>query len=657
MGCLVKALFFSVSVLSLVATAALAQTPTLAPTPAPSQPWPESAAPSAPIPAPQDIPYAGTLKLAVDATDLDRKIWTVTTTIPVSKAGAFTFLYPQWVPGGHSPRNDLDKLAGLVVTANGKPLPWKRDVVSVHAFHVDVPADVSEIQVSYQFLTAVESRIGRIQVTQEMLNLQWLQVAVYPAGYYTRQIPIEASVKLPEGWKLATALKTAKVEGQVTTFKPTTVETLVDSPIFAGKYFKSIDLDPTGPAPVRLNLVADSPELLEAKPEHIQVHKDLVQQAYKLFGSHHYDHYDFLVALSDRLGGIGLEHHRSSENRVTPKYFTEWDKSFVGRDLLPHEFTHSWNGKFRRAADIWTPNLNVPMRDSLMWVYEGQTQYWGYVLSARAGFLTKQQTLDAIAATAATYDNRRGRDWRPVQDTTNDPIIAQRRPLSWLSWQRSEDYYSEGQLVWLDADTLIREKTGGKKSLDDFAKAFFGVDNGSYVPRTYVFEDVVAALNGVVAHDWAAFLKTRIEEVQPKAPLDGLERGGYKLVYTETPTEFMKAAETRSRGTALTYSLGLSLGSDGVISDVQWGGPAFKAGLTQGLTVVAVNGEQLDSDKLKAAVKAAAKPENPLVELLIKDGFRYKMVKIDYRGGLRYPRLERIAGAPDRLGDILTPRK
>lgn len=646
-----KALFFSVSVLSLAATAALAQTP------AQSQPWPESAAPTAPITAPQDIPYAGTLKLAVDATDLDRKIWNVTTTIPVSKPGAFTFLYPQWVPGGHSPRNDLDKLAGLVVTAGGKRIPWTRDVVNVHAFHVDVPADVSEIQVSYQFLTAVEGRIGRIEVTREMLNLQWLQVTMYPAGYYTRKIPIEASVKLPEGWKLATALETAKVDGQVTTFKPTTVETLVDSPIFAGKYFKSIDLDPTGPAPVRLNLVADSPELLEAKPEHIQVHKDLVQQAYKVFGSHHYDHYDFLVALSDKLGGIGLEHHRSSENRVTPKYFTEWDKSFVGRDLLSHEFTHSWNGKFRRAADLWTPNLNVPMRDSMMWVYEGQTQYWGNVLAARSGLLTKQQALDSIAATAATYDNRRGRDWRPVQDTTNDPIIANRRPLSWLSWQRSEDYYSEGMLVWLDADTLIREKTGGKKSLDDFAKAFFGVDNGSYVPRTYTFEDVVSTLNGVVAHDWASFLKTRIQEVQEKAPLDGLERGGYKLVYTATPTEFMKAAEGRSKSTGLSYSLGLSVGSDGVISDVQWGGPAFKAGLTQGPTVVAVNGEAFDGDKLKAAVTAAMKPENPLVELLIKDGSRYKTVKIDYRGGLRYPRLEKIAGVPSRLDDILTPRK
>jgi predicted metalloprotease with PDZ domain len=647
----VKALFFSVSVLSLVATAALAQGQMT------TQVMPESAPATPPIEAPRDVPYAGTLKLTVDATDLDRKIWNVTTTMPVSKAGDFVFLYPQWVPGGHSPRNDLDKLAGLVVTANGKRIPWTRDVVSVNAFHVDVPAGVSELSISYQFLTAVEAKVGRTEVTPEMLNLQWLQVTMYPAGYYTRQIPIDASVKLPDGWKLATALETAKTDGATTTFKTTTVETLVDSPIFAGKYFKSIDLDPTGPVPVRLNLVADSPELLEAKPEQIQIHKDLVQQAYKLYGSHHYDHYDFLVALSDKIGGIGLEHHRSSENRVVPKYFTEWDKSFVGRDLLSHEYTHSWNGKFRRGADLFTPNLNVPMRDSMMWVYEGQTQYWGNVLAARSGLLTKQQALDSLASTAAVYDNRRGRDWRPVQDTTNDPIIASRKPLSWLSWQRSEDYYSEGLLVWLDADTLIREKTGGKKSLDDFAKAFFGVDNGSYVPRTYTFEDVASTLNGVYAYDWTTFLKTRIQDVQEKAPLDGYARGGYKLVYTDTPTEFMKSAETKNKSTSLSYSLGLSVGSDGVISDVQWGGPAFKAGLTQGLTVVAVNGDAFDADKLKSAVTAALKPENPLVELLLKDGGRYKMVKIDYRGGLRYPRLEKIPGVPSRLDDILAPRK
>ncbi len=640
-----KALFFSASLLTLAATAAVAQQ------------LPQPSAPTPAIAAAQDIPYPGTLKLSVDATDLDRKIFQIRQTVPVAKAGKFTLLYPQWVPGGHSPRNDIDKLAGLVITANGQRLAWTRDPVQVFAFHVDVPEGVSELQLSYQFLSPVETKVGRMVMTPDMLNLQWLQMGFYPAGYYTRQIPIEASVKLPEGWQHASALEVAKTEGQVTTFKPTTFETLVDSPMFAGRYFKSVDLDPTGPARVRLNMVADKAELLEFKPEHIQAHKDLVQQSYKLFGSNPFDRYDFLVALSDTLGGIGLEHHRSSENRVAPKYFTDWEKTFVGRDLLPHEFTHSWNGKYRRGEDLWTPTLNEPMRDSLMWVYEGQTQYWGNVLSARSNLHTKQQSLDALALVAAAYDNRRGRDWRSVADTTNDPIIAGRKPLSWLSYQRSEDYYSEGQLVWLDADTLIREKTGGKKSLDDFAKAFFGGANGSYVPRTYAFEDVVKTLNDVTPYDWTRFLKTRIEGLSEKAPLDGITRGGYKLVYSDTQTEFNKSAETRAKNTSLAYSLGLTAGADGVLTDVQWGGPAFKAGLTQGVTVVAVNGETFDGDKLKAAVTAAAKPEGKLVELLIKSGTRYRTVTIDYRGGLRYPRLERIPGTPARLDDILAARK
>jgi len=642
----VRSLLFSVSVLTLAATAALAE-----------QPLPQPAPPSPAIPAARDVPYPGTLKLSVDATDLARRIFDIRQTIPVAKPGKFTFYYPQWVPGGHSPRNDIDKMAGLVVTAGGKRLAWTRDPVEVFAFHVDVPVGATELNLSYQFLSPVEVRVGRQVMTPDMLNLQWLQMGFYPAGYFTRQIPIEASVKLPEGFQFATALETARTEGQTTTFKVVPFETLVDSPMFAGRYFKSVDLDPEGPARVRLNMVADRPEQLEFKPEHIQAHKEIVQQAYKLYGSRHYDHYDFLVALSDQLGGIGLEHHRSSENNVGPKYFQDWDKGFVGRELLPHEFTHSWNGKFRRGADLWTPTLNTPMRDSLMWVYEGQTQYWGNVLSARSNLLTKQQSLDSLAMTAATFDNRRGRDWRSVADTTNDPIIANRKPLSWLSYQRSEDYYSEGLLVWLDADTLIREKTGGKKSLDDFAKAFFGVDDGSWMPRTYVFEDVVKTLNDVVPYDWSGFLKTRIEGLSERAPLDGLTRGGYKLVYTDTPTDYFKTSETRGKSVNHAYSLGLTIGAAGLLTGVQWDGPAFKAGLTQGQTIVAVNGEAYDADKLKEDIKAAARPEAPLVELLIKDGDRYRMVKIDWRGGLRYPRLERIAGTPARLDDILAARK
>jgi predicted metalloprotease with PDZ domain len=434
------------------------------------------------------------------------------------------------------------------------------------------------------------------------------------------------------------------------------LDTLVDSPIFAGRYYRQIDLDPGAAVPVRLNIVADRPGQLEATPEQIGVHRTLVKQAYKLFGSHHYDHYDFLLALSDKMSGIGLEHQRSSENGVAPTYFTEWDKSAVGRDLLAHEFTHSWNGKFRRGEDLWTETFNTPMRNSLLWVYEGQTQYWGNVLAARSGLQTKQQGLESLAMTAATFDNRVGRAWRAMSDTTNDPIMTARRPISWRSWQRSEDYYSEGQLIWLDADTLIRELSGGKRSLDDFAKAFFGVDNGSYVPKTYRFEDVVATLNGVQPYDWTTFLKTRLDGNGPGAPLDGLTRGGYRLVYTSKPTDFFKASEARRKSVDLTYSIGVVLDKDGSMSDVMWDGPAYKAGLIQGNQIIAVGGVAYDADLLKAAITAATDPAKP-VELLVKSGERYRTVKLTYQGGLRYPRLEPIAGAPARLDDIYAARK
>ena len=416
---------------------------------------------------------------------------------------------------------------------------------------------------------------------------------------------------------------------------------------------KKFDLDPGGRSRVTLDVVADDPSLLEATPREIELHRALVVQADRLYGARHFNHYDMLLALTDRLGGIGLEHQRSSENASSPKYFTDWERLPSTHDLLPHEYTHSWNGKYRRPADLWTPNFNVPMRDSLLWVYEGQTQYWGYVLAARSGLLSKQEALDAIGATAATYDNRAGRTWRQLSDTTNDPIIAGRRPIPWTSWQRSEDYYSEGQLIWLDVDTLIREKSGGRKSLDDFAKAFFGVNDGDWSQYTYTFEDVVATLNSVQPYDWAGFLKTRLASHGPGAPLDGVARGGYRLVYTETPTEYFRSTESRRKVTDLTYSLGLSINKDGELSALEWEGPAFKAGLTDGMKVIAVNGVTYDPERLKDAITGAKGAGDP-VELLVKSGERYRSVKIPYKEGLRYPHLERVPGTLDRLGDILT---
>jgi predicted metalloprotease with PDZ domain len=492
-------------------------------------------------------------------------------------------------------------------------------------------------------------------VTPEMLNLQWNAVVLYPAGYFSRQITVEPSVRLPDGWQFATALETASTTAGVTTFKPVPLETLVDSPMFAGRYFNRLNLDAAGATPVRLNIVADRAGLLEVKPEQLAAHQALVQQAYKLYGAHHYDHYDFLLALTDRMGGIGLEHHQSSENATVPGYFSEWDKNADARDLLPHEYTHSWNGKFRRPADLWTPNYNVPMRDSLLWVYEGQTQYWGSVLAARSGLVTKQQALDELASTAATYDHRTGREWRPLQDTTNDPIVALRRPLAWRSWQRSEDYYSEGQLIWLDVDTLIREQSRGQRSLDDFARAFFGINDGSRVPATYTFEDVVNALNRVQPYEWEKFLRSRLEGYGPGAPLDGLGRGGYKLVYTETPSDYFKDSEARRKVTDLTYSLGMVVGREDKLTDVMWEGLAYKNALAVGTQIVAVNGTAYTGERLKEAIRDA-KRDGSAIELLVKNGDRYRTIRMDYHDGLRYPHLESVAGAPARLDQILTAR-
>jgi len=357
------------------------------------------------------------------------------------------------------------------------------------------------------------------------------------------------------------------------------------------------------------------------KPEQLAAHRGLVEQANKLFGSHHYDHYDLLLALTNRMGGIGLEHHQSSENGTAATYFTEWEKNVDRRDLLPHEYTHSWNGKFRRPADLWTPNFNTPMRDSLLWMYEGQTEYWGFVLAARSGLWTRQQALDAIAATAAVYDHRAGREWRSLEDTTNDPIMAMRRPLPWRSWQRSEDYYLEGQLVWLDADTLIRELSHGARSLDDFARAFFGINDGSYIPVTYTFDDVVNALNRVQPHDWSKFLRARLDGHGPGAPLDGLNRGGYKLVYKETPSEYFKNEEERRKISDLTYSLGMiigNIGNEGKLTEVLWEGLAYQKGLTVGTQIIAVDGIAYNIDRLKAAIKEAQKAGTS-IELLVKN--------------------------------------
>jgi predicted metalloprotease with PDZ domain len=418
---------------------------------------------------------------------------------------------------------------------------------------------------------------------------------------------------------------------------------------------------------VVLNLVADSADKLKPSEAQIEAHRELVRQADKLYGSRHFAHYDFLLALSEELGGIGLEHHQSSENGVRPNYWDAWDKRIGSRELLPHEYTHSWNGKFRRPADLSTPDFNVPMQDSLLWAYEGQTQFWGYVLAARSGLTTPRLAAEQLARVAAGYDNQAGRTWRNLQDTTNDSIMAPRRGgKDWLSWQRSGgDYYGESLLIWLDADTLIREKSGGAKSLDDFALAFFGVRDGELGPLTYRFEDLVATLNSVQPHDWVAFLRERLDGHSPRAPLDGIARAGWQLVYSETPSDSDKAEEGADRFGDFAYSLGFTVGqrgggtptpgADTRIGNVRWGGVAFQAGMAPGLTLLAVNGRAYKAELLRQAVTANKEGKAP-IELLLREGELFRTVRIDYRGGLRYPRLERLPGTDDRLAALLARR-
>lgn len=598
------------------------------------------------IPAAQDIPYPGTITLTIDATDTRQGIFRVKEVIPVAKAGPMVLLFPKWLPGNHWPSGQIEKLAGLKISAGGKPIAWKRDPVDVFAFHINVPEGVSAIDIDLQFASATASNQGRVVMTPNLLSLQWNSMSLYPAGYFTRQIPVQATVTYPTGWTAASALPST-VNGPVYAYEPTNYEVLVDSPVVAGRYYKAFALSPR----VTLDAFADNPAELVAKDDQVEAHKRLVDQAIKLFGAQHYDDYHFLFTISDELGGIGLEHHRSSENGVKPGYFTQWETSMPSRNLLPHEYVHSWDGKFRRGADLWTPDFRTPMRDSLLWVYEGQTQFWGYVLQARSGIVSKADTLDAYASIMANLDTAPARQWRPLIDTTNDPIIAARKPKGWTSWQRSEDYYNEGLLIWMEVDSILRKESKGKKSMDDFARAFFGINDGDWGQVTYTLDDVVSTLNSIVPYDWQAFLTTRITETGAPAPISGFAANGYKLVYTETPTAFFKANEKGRSNTDLSYSIGMVIGKAGEISAVTWDGPAFKAGLAVGRSITAVNGFAYTPEKLKEAITAAKGTTTP-IELLVKHGDRIDRFAIDYHGGLRYPRLEKIGtgeGGLDRL--------
>jgi predicted metalloprotease with PDZ domain len=598
------------------------------------------------------VAYPGVMHLVVDASDIEHRIVRVQQQLAVAP-GKLRLYFPRFPPGTHGPYGAVHRLAGLKVMHDGTALPWVRDTADPFAFDVEVPERASTLALEFQYLmqgNASEHAQG--VMSRDFVNLAWSQTLMYPQGWHVGAIPVTASLKLPPGWQHATSLRSAGRQGDVVRFETTSLETLVDSPVFAAPYMVRHELDSPGtPRAAALVIFAARERDLESKPEQIEAHRKLVEQAARLFGSRHFERYEFLLGLFDDLGFHGLEHHQSSENLVDTKYFKDWDKRRGARELLPHEFAHSWNGKFRRPADLLTPDFHTPMRNSLLWLYEGQTEYWGAMLAVRSGLTTPEQLRDDLARTIAKLSAAPGRAWRNLQDTTNEGVMRGRTiEHDWPSWQRGEDYYDEAALIWLEADMLIRDKTSGARSLDDFARAFFGVDDGRVLPLAYTFDDVVATLNEVVAHDWRAFLRERIDGKAQLPHLSaGVERAGWRLAWADKPSDFEAADATSWRGESFEHSLGFSVDKGGkTIRSVLWDGPAFKAGLPRQGELIAVNGMVFTGERLREALLANKEGKAP-VQLIVKDGERVRSFGFDFRQGPRYPRLERIDGTADRL--------
>jgi predicted metalloprotease with PDZ domain len=593
-----------------------------------------------------------TVTIAVDATTAPRKIFHASLKIPATP-GDLTLYYPKWIPGEHAPDGPVIDLAGLKFSASGKTLKWRRDLLDGFTLHVDVPAGATEISAELDFLSPATFEGGfsaGSSATDKLAIISWNQVLLYPKGWKSDDINYSASLKLPEGWKFGTPLPVTSQSGNEIHFATVSLTTLVDSPVITGEFLKVVPLasDPL----TEMDIAADSAAALDAPQPVWDHYKSLVDQTQKLFGAHHYRDYHFLYTLSDHVAHFGLEHHESDDSRVSERALVDDTARKMSAGLLPHEYVHSWNGKFRRPADLATPDYQQPMQDDLLWVYEGLTNYLGEVLTGRSGLRTPEQERDDLALTAAALDHLPGREWRNLQDTADAAPELYFSPRAWESWRRSTDFYNEDTLNWLWADVIIRQQTKGAKTLDDFCKLFHGAPSTGPMVKPYTFEDVVAVLNQIAPYDWRAFWTERLTNHGPGAPLGGIEGSGWKVVYDETPSEMASAAMGAYHFVNAAYSLGLQLGDDGSVADTIEGMPAAKAGIGPGMKLVAVNGRRFSAEVLRDALKSAKTSTDPIA-LLVENTDYYQTYNIDYHAGEKYPHLVRDESKPDMLSEIL----
>jgi predicted metalloprotease with PDZ domain len=601
------------------------------------------------------------VRIAVDLRDAPRHEFHAKLKFPV-KPGPLTLVYPKWIQGEHSPTGPIVDLTGLKMWVAGKEVKWRRDDVDLYAFHVEVPQGAGTLEVNLDYLSPAEASGSREHPagTAKIAVLNWYLVTLYPQGVKTDDLTYEASLQLPTGWKFGTALPVEKETDGEIAFAPAALTTLIDSPVITGEYFRNIDLSPGQKPEHAIHIAADGPAALAASPSEVQHMRQLVAESGALFGARHYRHYDFLLALSDRMPPDGVEHHESSDNRTPESLFLDPDVRETQVDLLAHEFTHAWNGKYRRPAGLVTPDYQTPLKGDLLWVYEGLTQYYGVMLSARAGFWTPVRLREYLAATAASLNERPGRTWRDLQDTAISAQLLYNAPSAGASWRRGVDFYDEGTLIWLEADTIIRRESHGRKSLDDFCRRFYGGENSGPKVVPYTFDDVVAAMNEVAAYDWRAFFTERLTTHGPGAPLGGVENSGWKLVFTETMNEHERATETVTQEMDLEHSLGLDVHLPGGeesdrIVDVIPGSPAAKAGLAPGMHLLAVNGRRCSPELLREAIKRAKNEKEPM-ELLAENNDYFHTYRVEYHGGEKYPHLEAIGGKMDVLTEIAKMR-
>jgi predicted metalloprotease with PDZ domain len=598
---------------------------------------------------------AQSLRVFVDLTDAPRNFFHSTLTLPVS-AGPLTLAYPKWIPGNHRPSGPIANLTGLHFRANGQELAWQRDPIEMYSFHVTVPPGAKELEATFDITTTDSAGAGGNAASSNLLDLNWNQVVLYPDRAASDDVQCTASVRLPAGWRFGTALPVDRSNGSDVAFRPVSLTTLVDSPLIAGENYRLIDLTPAGAVPRHvMDLVADSSSELAMSDADGAAYKKLVAEAGALFGARHYREYHFLYTLTDVAGNHGVEHHESSDNSAPGRTLIDPKDHAIEAALLPHEYTHSWNGKYRRPSGLATRNYQEPMIGDLLWVYEGLTEYLGEVLTARSGLWTPEQYRDELALTAMDMEANVGRSWRPLEDTAVSVQTLRMLGPQWQDWRRGLDYYPEGALIWLDVDTTIRQLSHGEKSLDDFCHRFHGGESGSPKVVAYKFDDVVRTLNDVVAYDWATFLNDRVKKTATHAPLGGIDGGGWQLVFNDQPNSALATLEQRYKFQNLSASLGVVLDQKGQIADAAPASPAFQAGLGPGMTIVAINGRRFTPSVLKDALLAARESRQP-IEVLAENGEFFKTYSIPYFDGPRLPHLVRVTTRPDLLSDILKPR-